>query len=81
MLALVGLYYLASGDMGSALVYIFIFAAMCFVAGVAARWFVLGLVGGAGAFYFLWEKDVVSDYMKDRFRLIFDHSLDPLGVG
>ena len=36
VLLMVGLYYVISSDMGSALVYIFIFAAMAFVAGVAA---------------------------------------------
>jgi rod shape determining protein RodA len=81
VLALVGLYYVISGDMGSALVYIFIFACMAFVAGLALRWYALGLVGGSIAFYLLWETDKISDYMKDRFRLVFDHSLDPLGVG
>ena len=81
ILALVGLYFVISGDMGSALVYIFIFACMAFVAGVAIHWFVLGLMGGGIAFYLLWELDKVNDYMKDRFRLVFDHSLDPLGVG
>ena len=81
MLVLVGLYFVISGDMGSALVYIFIFACMAFVAGVAIRWFVLGLVGGGVAFYLLWELDKVNDYMKERFRLVFDHSLDPQGVG
>ena len=81
ILALVGIYYVISGDMGSALVYIFIFACMAFAAGVAVHWFALGLAGGGIAFYLLWELDKVNDYMKDRFRLVFDHSLDPLGVG
>ncbi|MBE6989253.1 MAG: cell division protein FtsW [Ruminococcaceae bacterium] len=81
ILGLVGLYYMASGDMGSALVYIFIFACMAFAAGVKARWFALGLAGGGAAFYLLWELDKISDYMKDRFRLILDHDLDPQGVG
>jgi len=81
LLALVGLYYVISGDMGSALVYIFMFAAMAFVAGLAIRWFVLGLLCGGIAFYFLWELDKINDYMKDRFRVVFDHDLDPQGVG
>lgn len=81
LLGLVGLYYLVSGDMGSALVFVFLFAAMCFAAGVKARWFILGLLGGGGAFYLLWRMGKVSDYMKDRFRLLFDHTMDPQGVG
>lgn len=81
LMALVGLYYMISGDMGSALVYIFMFAAMAFVAGLSLRWFALGLVGGGVAFYLLWETDRISQYMKDRFRLVLDHDMDPLGVG
>ena len=49
------LYYKVSADMGSALVFLFIFACMCFVAGVALRWFLIG--GGAAAllFYAMWD--------------------------
>ncbi len=81
VLALVGLYYAVSGDMGSALVYVFIFACMAFVAGLPLRWYGVGLLGGGIAFYLLWETDKISDYMKDRFRLVFNRELDPLGVG
>ena len=47
-------YYKISADMGSALVFLFIFASMCFVAGVALRGFFIG--GGAAAllFYAMW---------------------------
>ena len=81
LMLVVGLYAAISGDMGSALVLIFIFACMCFVAGVAKRWFVLGLLGGGFAFYVLWETDKISPYMKDRFLTLFDHDLDPMGIG
>ena len=81
LMLVVGLYAAISGDMGSALVLIFIFACMCFVAGVAKRWFVLGLLGGSFAFYVLWETDKIAPYMKDRFLTLFDHDLDPMGIG
>ena len=81
VLLMVGLYYVISSDMGSALVYIFIFAAMAFVAGVAARWFIIALLGGGAAFYLMWELDKIPDYMKERFMVVFDHDLDPLGAG
>lgn len=81
LLATMGLYYVVSGDMGSALVYVFMFACMAFAAGVKLRWFALGLFGGGAAFYVLWEEDKISPYMKNRFALLFDHSLDPQGVG
>ena len=75
------LYYKISGDMGSALVFLFIFACMCFVAGVAKRWFVIGILGGSFAFYVLWETDKINPYMKERFMTLFDHDLDIRGVG
>ena len=81
VLLMVGLYYVISSDMGSALVYVFIFAAVAFVAGVAARWFIIALLGGGAAFYLLWELDKIPDYMKERFMVVFDHDLDPLGAG
>ena len=81
MMVLFGLYYVISSDMGSGLVFIFIFVCMCFVAGVAKRWFIAGGLTAAAAFYILWEKDVIKDYMKDRFIVVFDHSYQPLNVG
>ena len=81
LLLIVGLYYVISSDMGSALVYVFVFAAMAFVAGVAIRWFVMALLGGGIAFYLLWELDKIPDYMKDRFRVLVDHSYRPLNEG
>ena len=76
-----GVYAVVSGDMGSVLVFAFIFACMCFVAGVAKRWFVLGILGGSFAFYVLWEEDKIDPYMKERFLTLFDHDLDSMGVG
>ncbi len=76
-----GLYYVISSDMGSALVYIFVFAAMAFVAGTAKRWFILAISGGGIAFYLLWELDKIPDYMKDRFIVLVDHNYRPLHEG
>lgn len=76
LVILIGLYYTISGDMGSALVYIFVFACMVFVAGVAKRWIALTLFGGGFGFYILWQEDIIPDYMKARFEVVFDHSLN-----
>ena len=81
LLLIVGLYYVISSDMGSALVYVFAFACMAFAAGVALRWFILAISGGAFAFYVLWELDKIPPHMMDRFRVLFDHGYDPQGVG
>ena len=81
LLLIVGLYYVISSDMGSALVYIFVFACMAFMAGLAIRWFVLALLGGGIGFYLLWELDKIPQHMKDRFIVLTDHSYQPLDVG
>ena len=81
LLLIVGLYYVISSDMGSALVYIFVFACMAFVAGLAIRWFVLALLCGGTGFYLLWELDKIPQHMKDRFIVLTDHSYQPLDVG
>lgn len=81
LLLIVGLYYVISSDMGSALVYIFIFACMAFVAGTALRWFVMAILGGGIAFYLLWQEDVIPQYMKDRFIVLVDHDYRPMNEG
>ena len=75
------LYYKISSDMGSALVFLFIFACMCFVGGVALRWFIIGGLGGGLAFWALWDLNKIPSYMKLRFMVLFDHSLDPQDTG
>lgn len=81
VLFMVGLIFVISGDAGSCLVYIFIFACMAFVAGFALRWF--AAVGGlmVGVVAFLVYTDKLPGYMIQRFHVIFDHSYDPRGVG
>ena len=81
LLLIVGLYYVISDDMGSALVYIFVFAAMAFVAGVALRWFIIALLGGGFAFYVLWQEELIPEHMMKRFIVLFDHSFEPLDTG
>lgn len=81
LLFMVALIYLISGDMGSALVYVFIFVCMMLSAGTAWRWFVLGLGGGGLGCFLLYKLGKIPVYMVERFKVIFDHSYDPLGKG
>ena len=83
-LGIAGLYFVISGDMGNALMFLLIFVVMSFVAGFALRWFALlfgasgAVIGGIIAF------DLVPDskkYMLNRFIVLFDHSYDPLNTG
>ena len=78
---LVGLYCFASGDMGNALVFVFIFLCMAFVAGFALRWFLLLFSGGASGMFLAWELNLIPNYMRERFIVLFDHSYKPLHVG
>ena len=81
LLFMVALIYLISGDMGSALVYVFIFACMMLSAGTAWRWFVLGAGGGGLGCFLLYKLGKIPVYMVERFKVIFDHEYDKLGKG
>ena len=80
-LGLCGLYFFASSDMGNALVFVFIFLCMAFVAGFALRWFFLLFAGGAAGMFVAWELDMIPNYMRERFIVLFDHEYKPLEVG
>lgn len=83
-LALMGWYVAISGDMGNALTFFFIFLCMAFAAGFALRWFALLFAGIGAAVTVILLLDLVPssmEYMVNRFRILFDHSLDPQGVG
>ena len=73
-------------DMGTCAVYIMIFAFMAWAAGVKLRWFVL--VGGGAVLavvifwlFFLPETSLWTNFRIMRFRVVFDHSLDPSNYG
>lgn len=83
-LALIGWYVVVSGDMGNALTFFFIFLCMAFVAGFALRWFLLLFAGAGTAIAAVLLLDLVPKsmtYMVRRFQVLFDHSLDPAGIG
>ncbi|HIT31848.1 MAG TPA: FtsW/RodA/SpoVE family cell cycle protein [Candidatus Enterenecus stercoripullorum] len=81
-----GLLAVLSGDFGMVLVYLFLFVIMAWVGGVNKWWFI-GVGGGVIAVVvFLWRfilprTGLWTDYRILRFRVVLDHSLDPLGVG
>ncbi len=80
-LGLCALYFIASKDMGNALVFLFIFLCMAFVAGFALRWFLLLFAAGGAAISLAWILDLIYPYIKKRFIVLFDHDFEPLGVG
>ena len=75
------------GDMGMCVVYLFIFAVMAWGAGVKKRWFLLAgsalVIGFAVLWIFILPNTAAWDslYLVKRFRVLFDHSYDPQGIG
>ena len=83
---LMGLVAVICGDMGMCVIYMTIFVVMAWSAGVKLRWFVIVGGGIISAVVILWlfilpETSFWTDYRIMRFRVVFDHSLDPLGKG
>ena len=78
---MVGLIFVISKDMGSALVYVGVFLVMAQAAGMAWRWFAVGLGGFAGVCFAAYRLDFIPGYMLDRFRVVLDHSYDPTNTG
>lgn len=85
-LFMIGLIAVVCGDMGMCVIYMMIFVFMSWASGVKLRWFVL--VGGGLVLMtvILWlfvlpETKWWTDYRIMRFRVVFDHSLDPLDKG
>jgi rod shape determining protein RodA len=83
---MLGLIAVVCGDMGMCVIYTAIFITMAWAAGVKMRWFVL--VGGGLILVavILWlfvlpDTSLWTDYRILRFRVVFDHDLDPQGKG
>lgn len=74
----IGLIVVVSRDMGSALVFLFIFIIMLFVAGVRFYWFVIGLAAAAAITPFFWTH-VLNQRYRDRILSPYDMTIDPQG--
>ena len=75
-----GLILVTAQDLGSALVYFFIFAVMLFVAGVKLYWFIMGAAAIAGMIPILWTY-FLEDYQRNRILAPYDPSIDPTNQG
>ena len=80
-LLLMGWYVLISGDMGNALTFFFIFLCMAFAAGFALKWFALLFAAAGVGIAGVLALDMMPEYQLNRFKVLFDHSYDPTGVG
>ena len=75
---LVGLNMILSKDAGVSLIFVFIFIGMAFAGGVSLIWFGLAIGGIAVAFPILWQ--FLGTYQRNRILILFDSSIDPLGI-
>ena len=73
-----GLVIFVSSDLGSALIFLFIFVIMMFMAGIKIYWFIVGIAAVAAATPFIWS-NVLRDYQKDRILAPYVQSIDPGG--
>ena len=70
-----------SSDVGSALVYLVIYAGMAFAAGLPWYWFAAGFGAAGVGITTLVVLDKVPSHIMERFRVLLDHSYAPDGVG
>jgi rod shape determining protein RodA len=75
-----GLIVVASDDLGSALVFLFIFVAMLFIGGVKLRWFLAGAAALAAVIPLAWSF-FLSEGQKLRILAPYDPLIDPDGIG
>lgn len=73
-----GLIIVVSSDLGSALVFLFIFVVMLFVAGLKLYWFLIGIAAVAAVTPFLWT-NFLTDRQKERILAPYVPSIDPEG--
>ena len=79
VLALCGLLYGVSGDIGMAAVYLAIYLVMLWSAGVHPLWLLGEVAAGAAGIVLLWPR--LPEYVRLRFLVVLDHDLDPWGKG
>ena len=76
-----GMIIVLSSDLGSGLVYLFIFIAMLFAGGLKIYWFLIAFAGFAIVSPYIWNS-FLSDNQKNRIIAVFDpKSVDPTGLG
>ena len=77
-LLLFGLNLALSGDLGVSAIFIIVYMIMALAAGISFIWF--AIAGGTviTAFPFFWS--MLDGYQKNRFLILFDPSIDPLGI-
>ena len=75
---LFGLNMVLSGDLGVSAIFLFVYVIMALSGGISFIWFAIAGGGAVAAFPFLWSR--LAAYQKNRFLILFDPSIDPLGI-
>ena len=78
MLILLGLNMALSRDLGVSLIFVFVYIGMALAGGVSFVWFGLGIGTIVASFPVWWR--LLDGYQKNRILILFDDSIDPLGV-
>lgn len=79
LLMIVGVNFVVSGDAGVSLIFVFIFVGMAFAGGVSMLWFLLGIGSVAAVAPLIWTK-IMTKRQRNRILVLFDPSIDPLGI-
>lgn len=79
LLLIVGINFAVSSDAGVSLIFVFIFIGMAFAGGVSMIWFLLGIGSVAAVAPVIWTK-IMSQKQRNRILVLFDPSIDPLGI-
>ncbi len=79
-LLMFGLIVVSSSDLGSAMVYLFIFIVMLFAGGLKLHWFLVGIAAMAVGLPLMWT-NFLKDYQKERILAPYVASIDPEGLG
>ena len=78
MFILVGINMLLSRDLGVSLIFVFVFVGMALAGGVSFFWFALAIGLLTLSFPIWWQ--LLGSYQQNRILILFDDSIDPLGI-
>lgn len=76
---MIGMIMVLSRDAGVALIFVFIFIVMVYVAGLDYRWILAGVLALAALLPLVWNY-MMDDYQQNRILVLFDSSIDPQGL-
>ena len=78
MMVLVGLNMAMSRDLGVSLIFVFVFVGMALAGGISFFWFLLAIGALVLSFPVWWQ--MLGSYQQNRILILFDDSIDPLGI-